>query len=326
MDRIREDVEPDTTESHLTDEQKLTGVPGGAQTDTAAGEPGPVDQRDLDVDHMSEEEAWKAFPKQVQAAITYAESNKYDYGPGLRKIELDYTVLSATSMTPEITRVVLSYKPKNRLKGESGSEYLDVDQDGIVQARRQIRVFKESKPWLLIALAAISVVAAAVLVPLIVFVEDTADRTFVAGRTLWVQSDQPRIGAYVTYDSLDTQGTPRTWIIVPEGEGTSIAYVNLRLINQTSGVVSLAIDTDSVDITTDTGIIVGPVDLFNRVEWPAEDAELDPRLHVLELPLWGDRTLQSEQQLEGFVAFEVPTGSKIVSLRWAATDVANIRY
>ncbi len=275
---------------------------------------------------MAEEEAWKAFPKQVQAAITYAGSNKYDYGPQLRKVELDYTVVSAEAMSDEITRVVLSYQPQKRFKGQSGSEYLDVDRNGTVQARRQIRVPKESMPWLLIGIATLSVIAAAIIVPVITLVEDEPDRTFVAGRTLWVQSDQPRIGPYVTYDAIDTTGVPRTWIVIPEGEGTSIAYVNLRLINQTSGIVNLAIDTDAVEITTEDGVTVRPIDVVARVRWPAEGEQLNPRLDVLNLPLWGDKTLQSGQELSGFMAFEVPIGSEIASLRWAATDVANIRY
>lgn len=316
----------------MTDEQKKTGVPNGGQTDAAAGQPGQpdttgeVDEAEVGAVPMSEEEAWKAYPKQVQAAITYAESNRYDYGPKLRNLDLDYTVVSAQPMNEEITRVVLSYVPKTKFKGASGSEYLDVDRDGVVQARRQVRVPRESMPWLLIGIAALSIIAAAVLVPLIVLVDETGDSTFVAGRTLWVQSDQPRIGPYITYDANDSEGNPRKWIIVPEGENTSIVYINLRLINQTSGVVNLAIDADAVDITTSDGITVGPVDVFERVAWPAEGEALNPRLNLLALPLWGDRTLQSDQELAGFMAFEVPTGSQIVSLRWAATDVANIRY
>ncbi len=310
----------------MTEEQIKSGVPSGAQTDAAAGQPGPADQSEVALREMTEEEAWKAFPKQVQAAITYAESNKYDYGPKLREVELEYTVLSAESMSDEITRVVLSYTPKTRFKGQAGSEYLDVDRSGVVQARRQIRVPKESMPWLLIGLAALSVIAAAVLVPVITLVDEQPDSTFVAGRTIWVQSDQPRIGPYVTYDANDAEGTPRTWIIVPEGQNTSIVYIQLRLINQTSGVVNLAIDTDAVEITTEDGVTVGPIDVVERVQWPAEGEQLNPRLSVQALPLWGDRTLQVDQELAGFMAFEVPLGSKVRSLRWAATDVANIRY
>lgn len=310
----------------MTDEQIKTGAPGEGQTDATAGSSDLAEHAEPEINQLASEEAWESYPKQVEAAIAYAGSNKYDYGPRLRNVELDYTVVSAQPMTDEITRIVLSYQPKTRFKGQSGSEYLDVDRDGGVQARRQISVPKESKPWLLIGLAMVSVIAAAVLVPLIVLVDETADRTFVAGRTLWVQSDQPRIGPYVTYDALDSEGSERKWIIVPEGEGTSIAYVNLRVINQTSGVVSLSIDTDAVEITTEDGNIIRPVDVFARVAWPTDDAELDTRLNLLSLPLWGDRSLESDQELAGFVAFEVPTGSKIIALRWAATDVANIRY
>ncbi len=320
----------------MTDEQTKSGVPGGAQSSNPpipTSEPAEEPEADEQIEapqasesKISEDEAWKNFPNQVQAAITYAGENKYDYGPKLRNVDIDHTVVSAAAMSDEITRIVLDYRPTTKFKGKSGSEYLDVDADGVIQARRQIRVPKESMPWVLVGLATLSVIAAAVIVPLIVFVEEKIDTKFVAGRTIWVRSTEPRIDPYLTYDSVDTAGTPRKWIIVPEGEGTEIAYVDLTIDNQTSGVVSLAIDTDSVEVTTEDGISARPIDIFERVQWPAEGAELDPRLNVLTLPLWGDFVLGESQRLEGFMAFEVPTGSKIDLLRWSATDTATIRY
>ena len=308
----------------MTNEQDNKTAPDGAQTDAEVS--GQEALEELDQNQMSEEEAWKAFPKRVQAAVTYAQNNKYDYGPKLRNVDLDHTVLSARQMNDEIVRVVLSYRPKNKFKGESGNEYLDVDLDGTVQARRQIRRLKESMPWLLISIATLSVIAALVLVPVITLVDEKADPTFVAGRTLFIDSEQPKVGAYVTYEAADINGIDRTWIIIPDGEGTSIAYVELTIFNETSGRVSLAIDTDAAELTTEDGVTVRPVDIDTRTRWPAEGAEIDPRLEVFALPLWGDKVLQSGQQLRGFMAFEVPQGSKIRSLRWSATDVANIRY
>lgn len=308
----------------MPDENKTPEATPDEQNEPAIS--GDAAVRELDAQGMTEEEAWKAFPKQVQAAITYAQSNTYDYGPKLRKVELEHSVVSAREMDDEITRVVLTYRPKGKFKGESGNEYLDVDRAGVIQARRQISRPKESMPWVLVSLATLSVIAAVVLVPLITFVDEGGDSTFVAGRTLFVKSEQPRVNAYITYNADDAQGTPRTWIIVPEGEGTSIAYVELTVFNETSGVVSLSIDSDAAEITTEDGITVRPVDIPSRTLWPAEGAELDPRLEVFTLPMWGDRTLREGENLHGFLAFEVPRGSKISSLRWAATDVANIRY
>ncbi len=308
----------------MADEQAKSENPQGVESEAPVS--GDAAVAELDENRMSEEAAWKAFPKQVQAAITYAQSNKYDYGPKLRKVELEHTVVSARAMDDEITRVVLTYRPTGKFKGQLGNEYLDVDRSGVVQARRQISRPKESMPWILVGVATLSVIAAAILVPLITLVDEQSDPTFVAGRTLFVKSEQPKVGAYVTYDAADAEGTPRTWIIIPDGEGTSIAYVELTIFNETSGVVSLALNSDAAELTTEDGITVRPVDIPSRVQWPAEGAELDPRLEVLALPLWGDRVLRASENIRGFMAFEVPRGSKIRSLRWAATDVANIRY
>ncbi len=272
------------------------------------------------------EKAWKEFPTQVEAALEYARTNTYDYGPSLRDAKIEHKVVSAEAMSERITRVVLEYWPTEKFKGQSGSEFLDVDDTGAIQVRRQLRTPKESMPWVLVGAAALSVVAALVLVPLIFLANDSPDPTFVAGRTIFVKSEQPRVVSYVTYQGNDSTDTPRTWIIVPEGQETAIAYVELQIFNETSGVVTLAIDGDAAELTTEDGITVQPVDMTNRALWPAEDAVLDPRLEVFELPLWGDKSLESGFSIRGFMAFEVPKGSEIASLRWAATDVANIRY
>lgn len=308
----------------MTDEQKQVVAPSGGQTDAVTT--GDSVELDIRASDPSGDDAWKAFPKQVQAAITYASSNTYDYGPRFRNLELEYEVLSARLMDDEITRVVLEYKPKSKFKGASGSEYLDVDQKGVVQARRQIVVPKESMPWLLIGVASLSLIAAFVLVPLILFVEDEPDLTFVSGRNLYVQSDSPKVQPYVAYDGLDGEGVDREWLIIPEGEGTEIAWVKLTITNPTSGIVSLNINSSAAEITTRDGLTVAPVNISERVRWPADGAEVNQRMNTLSLPLWGSLSLEDGQQVTGFMAFEVPAGSSIRSLRWSATDVVTLRY
>jgi hypothetical protein len=273
------------------------------------------------------EAARKAFPAQVDAALGYAAENTYDYGPRLRNVPLAHEVVSARLMEEGIVRVELSYRPASvNFRGASGSEYLDVDSTGAVLARRQILVPKEQMPWVLISVAAGSVLAALILVPFILLRSPAVDDLYVAGRTLWVRSERPKLQPYLSYNAEDTEGIPRTWLIVPEGEGTAIAWIDITLINQTSGSVNLSIDSDAAELTTEDGIIFTPINVFERVRWPAEGAEVDPRMDTLLLPLWGSRVLDTNQQIEGFLAFEVPSGSKFKALRWAATDVANIRY
>ena len=304
----------------MTDEKEKLVEESGEQADVAV-----VDQPNGS-SQEAEEAAWKAFPKQVQAAITYAGANKYDYGPKFRNLELTYTVVSALNVADDITRVVLSYRPTTKFRGESGSEYLDIGLDGDVLARRQIRIAKESMPWVLMGIAMLSVIAAFVLVPVILLIEDTGDPLFVAGRSLWIRSGEPKVQAYLTYDAVDAENVPHKWIILPDGQGTSIAWVTVTIINGTSGAVSLAIDGDAAALTTVDGITVGPVNVFDQVKIPTDVETLDRRLNITELPLWGSLVLQVNEQVSGFMAFELPSGSKISSLRWSATDTVTIRY
>lgn len=308
----------------MTDEQEKTKDDGGSGAETAVADQ-PVDPIS-EPDELAGDAAWKNFPAQVEAAINYAGANKYDYGPKFRNLELEYTVTSAVPVTDNITRVVLSSKPTTKFRGDSGSEYLDVDLNGDILARRQIRIAKESMPWILMGIATLSLIAAVVLVPVILLVQDDGDPLFVAGRTLWFRATEPKIQPYVTYDAIDHQDVLRKWIIVPESSDTTIAWVNITLINQTSGAVSLSIDTDAVTLTTEGGLAVRPLDIFVDAKVPAEGEVVNPRFNVLELPLWGSVVLESGTQISGFMSFEVPVGSKFSALRWSATDTANIRY
>lgn len=308
----------------MTDEQEKTKDENGSDAEAAVAVQ-PADPNP-EPDELAGDAAWEKFPAQVEAAITYAGANKYDYGPKFRNLELEYTVTSAVPVTDDITRVVLSSRPTTKFRGDSGSEYLDVDLNGDILARRQIRIAKESMPWILMGIATLSVIAAIVLVPVILLVEDDGDPLFVAGRTIWIRTTEPKLQPYVTYDAVDNEAVLRKWIVVPEGSDTNIAWVNITLINQTSGAVSLSIDTDAVTLTTEDGLAARPLDIFVDAKVPAEGEVVNPRFNVLELPLWGSVVLESGTQISGFMTFEVPAGSKFRSLRWSATDTANITF
>lgn len=272
---------------------------------------------------ISGEAAREAFPVQVDAALSYAAENKYAYGPALSKKDLAHTLVGAQEMPGGIVRVHIDFTPATRFRGAAGREYLDVDANGGILARRQVRTPREDKPWVLIGVATFSVLLAAALVPFILLYEG-GNPLYQGGRTLWIQSERPKTTSEIFYTAPTVEGDVRQWIIQPEGAGTVLAYVQLTVINQTSGAVNLIVDRDAAELETEDGVIHRPVDVIQRVQTPLE---YKPRLEVPDfLPIWGTTVLESGRQVKGYLVFEITEGSQIERLRWTASDTVIFRY
>lgn len=307
----------------MTEAQKRRGAPSGGQTGSmAAGGSGPA--------QLEGEDARRAYPAQVEAALAYAAENKYEYGPKFRNLELTHTVVNARLMTRDIVRVTIEYRPKSKFSGASGSEYFDVDSSGAILARRQIRVPKESMPWVLMGIATLSVLAAAALVPFMLLYDGGGNPLYVSGRTLWILSEEPRSQPYIYYTGPDINGVMKDWVVVPEGEDTEMVMVELTVINQTSGSVTLLVDEDAAQLQTTDGLTVRPINILQRAGPPQTGpGHVEPSRRMLVpgfVPMWGNTVLEEDHQLKGFLVFEVPVGSEIDDLRWSATDVATIPY
>jgi hypothetical protein len=272
---------------------------------------------------ISGEAARDAYPAQVEAALAYAAENKYAYGPAMARKNLAHTVVGAQEMPGGIVRVHIDFAPADKFRGAAGREYLDVDANGGILARRQVRVPKENLPWVLMGVAAFSVLLAAVVVPLIFFY-DSSNPLYRGGRTLWIQSERPKTTSELFYTGPDVDGNMQEWIIQPEGAGTVLAYIDVTVINQTSGAVNLIVDRNSAELTTEGGIIHRPIDVIARTLHPEE---YNTRLEVPGfLPMWGSVVLESGRQLKGYLVFEVPQGSQFDNLRWTASDTVILRY
>ena len=292
--------------------------PSGGATDAGA-----LAQGNMNV--TEGEEARQAYPVQVDAAIAYAADNKYEYGPKFRRVDLQHSVVSARLMDEGIVRVTLEYKPAAKFRGGAGREYLDVAKDGEVLARRQLRVPKEDKPWVLISLAAISVIAAAILIPLMLTVEDNGNNLYVSGRTLWFLSSEPEKMPFIRYTGITAENEFAEFVIVPEGENTQLIMIHMTIYNQTSGSVNLNVDREAVELTLDNGTVLRPINVLEEARTPLEES--DPKYTVQGfIPIWGSSVMDSNTQLAGYFVFEAPIGTDARSLRWGATDVATIRY
>ena len=265
------------------------------------------------------------YPGQVRAALEYAKENQYEYGPRLRDVELSWDVVSVEPMSNDIARVRLEYSPTTSFRGDPGSEYMDIDSGGAILARRQIQVPKENKPVVLMGITAFSVVLAVALVSLMtVFKSEGGDPLYVAGRTLWIRAEIPKSQPFIIYRGSDNTGALQTWgISANDSENNEMVYVQVTLINQTSGTVSLVIDEDAAVLLDGDRASYSPMNTLER----AVLAEYNARFNVSGfVPLWGSIALNGGEQVIGMLAFEMPKESSFTEIRWNASDSATIRY
>jgi hypothetical protein len=279
------------------------------------------------------EEAQARFPAQVERALAYVAENRYDYGPRWRKADLSWEVTGAEHRSRGIVRVSIRFKPAKSFKGKWGDEYVDVMPDGSIAARRVTRVPREDPPWVLVSLAALSVAAAAALIPFIVFYEG-GDKLYVSGRTLYMRTGEPKLAPFIQFEGPDVTGAVHRWAVKPEGTGTQLAYIKVTLINAQSGAVKVLIDEDAADLRTGDEQTHRPIDPLKRTY---ETNDWYPRYAVPGfMPLWSQLspdgvsrqaiTLNANEQVEGYLIFEVPAGSTFVDFRWKATDSAIVRF
>lgn len=267
-----------------------------------------------------------SFPTQVAAAMKYASDNKYEYGPKLRDSEINWEVDGVASMDGGISRVYVNFRPSSSFRGESGSEYFDVDASGVVLARRQLSVPKEALPIFLIGFAVVSLIAL-VVVQVLLWANpfEGGPEPYVAGRILWLRVESPKVHPYVTYDAPGaTGGGLLRWAIKPEGEGTQLVIVKATLINQTSGAVNMVVDRNAAELRIRGSIGLKPVNILDASY--QVDPEADRNYLTDFTGMWGSVTLNQGEQITGHLVFETPVGSDFSEFRWLSGDTAVVRF
>lgn len=100
----------------------------------------------------------------------------------------------------------------------------------------------------------------------------------------------------------------------------------MTLINPWPDTVQLSFSSASAEVTTSVGTEHVLIDIFDRVAWPAEGEILNPENEVELLPLWGENILLGDQEIDGFIAFEIPRAATIESLIWHAVDTFVVHF
>ena len=268
------------------------------------------------------------FARETDAALAFASKNAYAYGPKWSKRSLIWDVASV-EQRGEVVRVTLDYRPEGAFKGQPGSEWIEVGPDGTVAARNQVRSPKEDLPWVLIAIAAASVITAAVLVPLLLLrgPAEEENPSSVSGRSLWMWADKVDVAPRFYFTGQNTAGEVQNWVIRPEEEGNELALVRVQVTNNSSPTAHVLIDEEAATLESVDYVRYSPIDPLVRVVPLAEGEEMEAehtRSNVI--AVWGSVDIRTDEALGGVMFFEVRAGSEFSAFRWTATDSMTVRY
>lgn len=260
-----------------------------------------------------------------QSALSHARDDKKPYGRRWSKTKLEWTVFNAEAQEGGNVRVTLTYRPRGEFRGRPGEEIITVAPSGEVVERQQVHSPQSAFPWVLVAIAAVAVIIAAVLVPLMVLNKDAAgDPLYVAGRFLWMRVAEPVVVDRIHYTVAFDQTQVTHWEIARENENTELVIVDVTLINRLTNQVLVAIDEDAAELVTTGGVTLKPV---NATERAAPIEKTDSRYFLPGfIPLGRTVTIDNGEQLQGMMVFEVPAGSDFREFRWRASDTLTARY
>ena len=279
------------------------------------------DQQVADAEHGE-------FAQEIDAALAFASEHVYAYGPKWGKRELAWEVASAERIG-EVVRVALDYRPEGAFKGQAGSEWIEVGPDGTVTARSQIRSPREDLPWVMIGIAAASVIAAAVLVPwfLLKGLAEEEDPSSVRGRALWMHVGEVDVAPRFYYTGPDADGELQDYVIRPEEEGTELAMVRVEINNSESATAHVLIDEEAAVLEATDYERYAPIDPTVRILPLAEGAEMEEEyVRADVIPMWGGADIPTDHMLKGVMIFEVRAGSTFKAFRWQATNFMTVDY
>ncbi len=276
----------------------------------------------------AELEEREEFAREIDAALEFVPKNAYAYGPKWSKRSLVWHVASV-EQRGEVVRVTLEYRPEGVFKGQPGSEWIEVGPDGTVAARNQIRSPKEDLPWVLIGIAAASVITAAILVPFFLLrgpVEDENPPS-VRGRALWMWADKVDVAPRFYFTGQNTSGETQNWVMRPEEPGNELALVRVQLHNDSSPTTHVLIDEEAATLESVDYERYAPIDTTARAVPLAEGEEIEAeytRSGII--PMWGSLDIGRDEAIAGVMVFEVRAGSEFSAFRWTATDSMTVRY
>jgi|TARA_B110000263_G_C15286310_1_gene500963 hypothetical protein len=266
-----------------------------------------------------------AFDAAEAVALAHVDEHRSPYGGPMSRRELLFEVLETHRYGDDI-RVRIGYRPSRGFSGRSGQEWILIDPDGAVRTRELISRPKDSQPWVLIALAGISVIAALVLVPMIIARSNpTGDPLYRAGRTLWMRVSPPDVVSELQYGGRTTSGDAVNFRIAGPGNGWNLAVVHVSLHNETSQQVSINIDEAAAVLIGVDGTEFSPINVVTRSEGMSGPIDSQYRYPDF-VGLWRSIIMRGSEEVAGMLIFEVPPDFEADRFNWKASDTIHVGF
>ena len=145
----------------------------------------------------------------------------------------------------------------------------------------------------------------------------SSDISVRVGRSLEVWVSSPNVVEEVNF--IDGTGSP--FQIRARASNRQLAIVEVTIVNRTSIVTPLSIDSDAAQLGDRRGSRVNVLDPFQagrRIERIAEDDEVYAPF------LWSDTELGRNLQISGYMVFDVPKGLSLGTFWWREVDTVTV--
>ncbi len=144
----------------------------------------------------------------------------------------------------------------------------------------------------------------------------------VAGRNIEVHTGFP-----VVIDSAFYKGTDgKTWVITPSASNRQLIVMKPTIVNRTSTVIPLLVDTEAASIGDRRSRRFPAVDPISKARSVSVSLEETPTVKDISPILWGDVELPRQTQVEGYMVFDVPKGVILGTLFWDEIEYIPIDF
>jgi hypothetical protein len=143
-----------------------------------------------------------------------------------------------------------------------------------------------------------------------------------AGRTMEVHAGDPVVVDRAFF--VDDSG--KTNVLVPSASNRQIVVLKTIIVNRTSTVIPLLIDSDAAKIGDRRGKRYGAIDPYENAR--VISGTLDDGLGTKKIPtlLWQITDLPRNHQVEGYLVFDVPKGLVLGTLFWDEVEYIPVDF
>ena len=143
-----------------------------------------------------------------------------------------------------------------------------------------------------------------------------------AGRTMEVHAGDPIVVDKAFF--VDESG--KTNVLVPSASNRQIVVVSTTIVNRTSTVIPLLIDSEAVELGDRRGKRYGAIDPYKNARVINGNLKEGPGTKKISRLLWEITDLPRDYQVEGFLVFDVPKGLVLGTLFWDEVEYIPVDF